>query len=105
MPYGVIGWERVNPLQTNDSYNMSYGCAHFFHTPIRINLGVLILGVKNFLHGFSLFRPLLPYTCRWYRVIPRNALPTGFEICTPCKHIDPINKDINCHYGASLNTG
>ncbi len=29
-----------NPLPTNDSY----GCAHFFHKPVRIHRGVLILG-------------------------------------------------------------
>ncbi len=37
-----------NPIPTNDEYmyNMCHGCAHFFHKPIRIYMGVLILGVN-----------------------------------------------------------
>ncbi len=36
----------INPLLTNVLY-MCHGCAHLFHRPLRIYMGVLILGVNS----------------------------------------------------------
>ncbi len=38
--------------------HMRHGCAQFFHKPIRIYMGVLILGVNTLYMIFCFFRPL-----------------------------------------------
>ncbi len=37
----VSDWLSINPLPTNDAYNiMRHECTHFFHKPIKVYMGV-----------------------------------------------------------------